>query len=687
MASRIDWNDLKARFAEGWKRADARVSSWNWTGFFKWTGIVLGVLVVAIVIFLWLFDWNWLRGPIGRYASKETGRTVRIEGDLEVKLLTWTPNVTINRLVIGNPQWAPRENMLTLERGHASVRLLPLLKGDVTLPLVELRRADVRLVRDAQGRANWNFDRPKKKKKPSKPFKLPPIQRFVIDDGKLKVSDARRRLVFTGEVNSTETSTGTNRGNFSLTGQGTLNREPFLLRVTGGPLLNVDRNKPYPFDADVRAGATRITADGAISKPFDLGVFYATLRVSGNDLADMYYLTGLALPNSPPYRVSGQLRREGDEYRVRDFAGRVGDSDIGGQITVRTSNDRPYLTADLRSRRLDWDDMAAIFGGSPDPSETANQEQKAIASTLRAQRRLLPDAPLYVERLRSMDADVTYRADAVNAPGLPIRALSLGVDLDEGLLKLNPVSIGLPQGRVSGTATINGRGKTVVTDLDMRVTGARLEQFIPARGGQAPIEGVIQARAKLRGYGDSVHKAASTADGTVTFVVPRGRMRQAFAELLGVNASKGLLLLLSKDERETPVRCGIADFQARDGVLSARTLMVDTGVVLVKGQGTINLESESLNLRLEGDSKKPRLLRLFLPITLQGKLLAPKPGVDAGAVVAQGGIAAALGSLLNPLAAILPFVELGEADDADCGAVLAEARSRGAPTAVSTARR
>ncbi len=688
MADKFDWSQLKQRLADGYGRANARVSAWPVTTAFKWIGIVLGVLILAIVIFLWLFDWNWLRGPIGRYASKETGRVVRIEGDLEVKLLTWTPNVAVNRVVVGNPAWAPKENMLSLERGYVSVGLKDLLMGEVVLPLVELRRADVRLVRDAQGRANWVFDRPKKKK-PAKPFKLPPIQRFVIDDGRLKVTDAGRRLAFTGEVNSSESTTGAQRGAFRLTGDGTMNRAPFFLRVTGGPLLNVDRRKPYPFQAEVRAGATRVSADGAISKPFDLGVFYATLRASGNDLADMYYLTGLALPNTAPYQVSGQLRRDGQTFRVNRFAGRVGDSDLSGQIRIETGRERPYLTAQLRSRRLDWDDLAATFGGSPSTGagETASPEQRAIAAELRAQRRLLPDAPLYVERLRSMDADVTYRAESVNAPNLPIRQLSLGVDLDNALLKVDPVSISLPQGRISGTTTINGRGKTVVTDLDMRMTGARLEQFVPARGGTQPVEGVIQGRAKLRGYGDSVRKAASTADGTVTFVLPQGRMRQAFAELLGVNASKGLLLLLSKDNRETPIRCGIADFQARDGRLTARTLLVDTGVVLVNGKGSIDLNSESMNLRLEGDSKKPRLLRVFLPITLSGKLAAPKPGIEAGAAIAQGGIAAGLGALLTPLAVILPFVELGEADDANCGAVLAEARSRGAPTGTAVAKR
>jgi hypothetical protein len=53
-----------------------------------------------------------------------------------------------------------------------------------------------------------------------------------------------------------------------------------------------------------------------------------------------------------------------------------------------------------------------------------------------------------------------------------------------------------------------------------------------------------------------------------------------------------------------------------------------------------------MDLRIEGDSKKPRLVRLFIPITIKGPFMAPKVGLDASGR-GQGGVAAALGSLVN----------------------------------------
>jgi uncharacterized protein involved in outer membrane biogenesis len=256
--------------------------------------------------------------------------------------------------------------------------------------------------------------------------------------------------------------------------------------------------------------------------------------------------------------------------------------------------------------------------------------------------------------------------------------------LEKGVLTVDPLALTFSRGDLKGKVRLDARPAVPRTDVDVRLTNARLEDFIPIMSdGKRAIEGPVMARAKLSGVGNSVHRAASTADGSVTLVAPRGEIRQAFAELLGVNASKGLLLLLSKSDKETPVRCAVADFDVKNGVMTTNHLVADTGVVLAKGRGTINLETERMDFRIEGDSKKPRLVRLFIPITIKGPFMAPKIGLDPSKVVGQGGVAAALGTLLSPVAAILPFVTTGEAKDADCAGLVADAREQGAPVKVT----
>jgi len=633
-----------------------------------------------------IFDWNWLRGPLGRYASAQLRREVAITGDLRVHPWSFSPKAEAYGVRIGQPAWAKavdREagQMAQVQRIAVQIKILPLLRGEVILPFLALDKPDVRLLRDKDGKANWTFGA----RKSDKPLKLPAIQRFVINEGRLRFDDRQRGALFVGAVNAQERA-GERGGRFVLEGNGSLNGAAFMAQVTGGPLLNISPRRPYPFEAEVRAGSTRIVAKGQVTKPFDLGRFETDLTVSGADLNRLHDLTGLTLPNTPPYRVSGHLARKGRRYDFEKLSGRIGDSDIVGDLFVLTGRERPYLEAELRSRRLDFDDLGSLVGAAPATGrgETASAGQKVEAAQRDATRRLLPDATLQVERVRAMDAKVSYRADTVNAPNLPLRKVSLELALDNGVLTLDPLAFTFSRGDLRGKVRLDARPATPRTDLDVVLTNARLEDFIPIQSdGKPAISGPVMARAKLTGTGASVHRAASSADGEVTLVAPRGEIRQAFAELLGVNASKGLIMLLSKSEKQTAVRCAVADFSIKNGVMTTNHLVADTGVVLAKGRGAINLQTERMDFRIEGDSKKPRLVRLFIPITIKGPFLAPKIGLDPSKAVGQGGVAAALASLVNPAALLLPFITVGEAKDADCASLVNDARQQGAPVKVS----
>lgn len=641
------------------------------------------LIIVGLILFLWLFDWNWLRGPVGAVASARLGRTVTLVGDLEVHPWSLKPRVEANDVRIAQPVWVKPDartpdggDMARIGRIAVQIELPPLFAGRAILSRLEITRPRLALVRLADGRANWAFAGT------GGGAKLPAIRRFIISDGRLTLRDFRRGTRFSGTVHTDEQSAGAGRGVFSLKGEGRLNGALFRADVTGAPLLNVSPSRPYPFRADVRAGATRITASGRIPRPFDLGRFEGDMTLSGSDLNDLYGLTGLTLPNTPPYRVAGHLTRRGTLWRLDGASGRIGDSDLAGDLSVQTRGKRPFLTADLRSRRLDFDDLGSLFGGAPGAGkgETASPGQAAMDDRRARTARLFPDATLQVDRIRAMDARVTYRADAINAPNLPLTKVSLTLDLKDGVLTGDPVSLSFSRGSVSGMARLDARGDTPRTDIDLRMTGARLEDWIPLRsGGKPAIEGPVVARARLTGHGNSVRKAAASVDGTLTFVAPGGAIRQAFAELLGVNVSKGLLLLLSEDPRQTPIRCAVADFRVLNGVARANRIILDTGVVRVTGQGVADLRSERLDLTFEGESKKPRLLRLFIPIHVEGPFLKPRIDLRAGDALVQGGVAAALASVLSPLAVILPFVDPGLASDANCAALIAEGRARGAP--------
>ncbi|MBE7216973.1 MAG: AsmA family protein [Caulobacteraceae bacterium] len=673
--------DDKAERERSWKRGPR----FDLPGPGRWIAGIFGAIVLLIIIFLLLFQWDWLRKPLADFVSKKIHRTVAIDGHLRVHLLTWMPTVTVEGVRIGQPAWAPKGDMLQVKSFTTSVRLMPLFAGKIDIPLVAIEQPNAALLQNAQGLANWDFSTPEEKKKPSKPLKLPPIEEFRIDDGKLLADIIPRKLKFSGTISSNERDTGSNAESFHLGGTGMLNGKPFNLRVAGGPLIHIRRDRPYPFEGVVSAGATSMTAKGQIPHPFDFGHVEAALTVQGHDLNDLYYLTGLALPNTPPYRISGRLTRDLKVYRFDGFSGRVGSSDLEGNLSVDTAPKRPFLKAALHSKLLDFKDLASLFG-APGAAKTATAAQKVqTAKATAGDTRLLPDATLQTERMRVMDAAVTYKAADVKAPGLPLRGVDLGVKLDDGFLDLDPITFDFPQGSLRGNAQLNARPASPITNVDLRLSNVRMEEFVPsANGAPKMLDGTLQARAKLKGVGNSVHAAASTADGQVTAVIPSGHIRKAFAELAGVSLLPGLPELLGKNQDQADLRCAVADFDVKNGVLQARNILVDATVTVVRGTGSIDLKDETYHLSFQGRPTHFRFGHLAVPVTMGGHLKSPSFGVQPGKAAVQAGVGVALGALINPLLAIAPFVDLGS-KNASCQNLFQEARDNAAPVAAKSA--
>ncbi len=656
------------------RKAAGRAVAWPWKRIGLWAGGAAGVLVTALVLFLTFADWNALREPISRWASHASGRQIAIRGDLEVFPWSLTPRIHVQRLHIGNPQrFRERGAFAEIADANLNIRLLPLLVGRFEIVRLELNGADVALYRNASGDANWS-SAPNAR---SKPLKLPPIEYFSLRNGRLRLADEKRNLTLDATFNTQESATPRRNEQFSLSGEGEINRQRFALELTGAPLLNVRRDRPYPFVAEVRAGATHIEADGAIQRPFNFSLWQAHVSATGRDLADLYYLIGLTLPNTPPYSLRGVLNHNGSAYGMENLAGRIGDSDVRGRFTASTqTDDRLMFEGDFVSNQLDLDDLLAVLGAPPGVArdETASPEQRALAADLRAQGRVLPDAPLDISRVRNMDAQVTYRAARVRSERLPLRGVALDIDLDHGLLRLDPLTLDLRQGRLGGAVAINARQDTPRVDVDVRLSNARLESVLALRG-DPPMTGALLGRARLSGAGASVREAAANASGDITLVTPSGEVREAFAELTGINVTRGLGLLLTGDRSKIDVRCGVASFHVENGVANARSFVFDTETMLIRGSGQLNLRNETLDLRIEGEPKEARLIRVAAPISVEGHWRSPRLGVEVEEAAGQTGLAALLASVVAPIAAVLPFVDSGLAEDANCQALLAGRQS------------
>ncbi|WP_290817222.1 AsmA family protein [Ferrovibrio sp.] len=648
----------------------------------------LAVLLVALVAVAALFDWNWLRNPAQSFITATTGRQTVINGRLDGEW-SLTPRFVVEDFHMANAEWAKEKELVSFERAEIVVDLREMLRGRTVLPEIKLVKPRVALERRADGEGNWTFGVKVAKDvaAPEDRTEMPLIGRLRIEDGRFLYRDEKVGVDIDAEVATVVGANSEGRDRVRLGGRGTMHGEAFRLRMTGGSLLSLrESEEPYPLTIEMVVGETRGRISGTLADPIKFEGLDLDIALSGPDLARLQIITGVPLPMTPPYDLKGRLHRDGAVWRIETMAGRVGNSDLGGMIEIDTGRERLYLEADLRSKVLDYRDIGPLVGLRPEEERPPNTDAMTENQKAAAQKagkpaadkgpppRVLPDAPLAVEQIREVDAKVKFHGDKVEAPNTPLSAVDLDLLLENSVLHLRPLKLGVAGGQVNADIRIDARSDAVLTQYDVKLNKFRLERFLESAGLKDSGSGEISGRIQLVGYGDTVQKSLGSANGQIRMAMENGSLSNLAMELVGLDVGQAALFWAGGD-KQIPLRCFVTDFNVEQGLMTPRVFVLDTTDTTVTAEGSISLTQELLGLKIKAHPKDPSLLAARTPINIKGAFSRPSIGVDAGPLAARGAGAVALGVLLTPLASILAFIEPGLESDSDCAALLKQVQS------------
>ena len=167
-----------------------------------------------------------------------------------------------------------------------------------------------------------------------------------------------------------------------------------------------------------------------------------------------------------------------------------------------------------------------------------------------------------------------------------------------------------------------------------------------------------------------------------------GQVSRLLVDLGGLDLG-GALLGTLKSKKTIDIRCAAAAFKVEGGVMKAETLVLDTSDTNFAGTGTISLKDETLDVLLRPQPKDMTLGVLRTPLRISGAFRQPKIRPEAGPLATRLGAAALLGAL-NPIAALLAFIETAPGKNADCDALAGRVQTlkqSGASTAKRSAAR
>ena len=159
----------------------------------KYTLLGLAGLVVlvigAVAVFALTFDPNRYKDDIERLAKEHTGRTLAIRGPL--KLAFW-PSLGAQVAGVSFSEKDPAQPFVSFDSAHASVKLMPLLRGEYIVDTVSLSGLKARVVKQKDGRFNFSDLMDEKKPAVAAPKKGPERQGapLVFDVSSVSVENA-----------------------------------------------------------------------------------------------------------------------------------------------------------------------------------------------------------------------------------------------------------------------------------------------------------------------------------------------------------------------------------------------------------------------------------------------------------------------------------------------------------------
>jgi uncharacterized protein involved in outer membrane biogenesis len=680
---------------------------------FSWTFATLVLLLAVLVLIIVFFDWNRIKPPLNAKVSEELHRPFAINGNLAViwqrepdeggwrAWVPW-PHVVAEDLSLGNPDWSKKPQMVTLKRVELRISPLALLAQRVVIPRIDLTEPNADLQRLADGRANWVFKFDPKDPNAEPSSWVIDIGAIGFDKGHVTLDDQTLKtnldvlidplgkpIPYSDIVGDKAAKTAQDKGGApqdyafalkvkgqyhgqSLSGQGKI----------GGLLALQDASKPFPLQAQAKIGDTRIELAGTLTDPMNLGALDLRLKLAGDSLGNLYPLTGVTLPDTPPYSTDGHLIAKlhdaaGAKFTYEKFNGKIGNSDIHGDLTYAATQPRPKLSGALVSNQLLFADLAPLIGAD------SNDKQKARGGDSKQPAdKVLPVEEFKTDRWRAMDADVEFTGKRiVHSEKLPFNDLYTHLILNDGELSLQPLRFGVAGGNLDAQIRLNGRTEPMEGQAKLTARRFKLKELFPTFEPMKTSFGELNGDADIRGRGNSVAALLGGANGKLKMLINDGAISRELMELAGLNVGNYVVGKIFGD-KEVKINCAAADFDIKTGLATTQLFVFDTENAIIYIDGTANMATEQLDLTVTPESKGWRLISLRSPLYVRGKFIKPDAGVKAVPLMLRGAGMVALGVIAAPAAGLLALVAPSGGEPNQCAPLLEQMKEGKAPVTV-----
>jgi uncharacterized protein involved in outer membrane biogenesis len=275
-----------------------------------------------------------------------------------------------------------------------------------------------------------------------------------------------------------------------------------------------------------------------------------------------------------------------------------------------------------------------------------------------------------------MDADVNFRGKKIlDAAQVPIEELQAHWIMDAGVLRFEPLKFRIADGAVTANISLNSNEKPLHGKVRLDIAGLNLRKLVPGTGKMRDPLGLLYGRIDIDGRGLSVAELFGSSNGRLAVLVNGGQISNLMMELVGLDVAEALRILATRDAN-VKLRCAVVDLAIKNGMATPQVFVIDTTDTVVTGSGTLNFKSEALDLVTRAEPKDFSPFVLRTPINIKGTFKDPDVKPQIGPLAMRGAAGLLLG-MVNPLLAVVPFIESGPGEDTDCGQLMTRVKREG----------
>jgi AsmA protein len=626
-------------------------------------GALLAVLVLGVVAILVLVDPNDYRDDIEALVKSETGRSLQIGGEIDLKLFPWLA-LGVHDVRLGNPPGYGNEPFLTVREASVGVKLFPLLNKRLEVSRVAVDGLDVRLISRGEETNNWKDLADSDEQKEEESGETPQASVAGIDvtgstlvytdEVEKSVSRLTNLEVHTGALGSGNPVDASMKFDYD-DGEAPVARMEMKAVVqldsklevknleANGELMQEKPDPPLPFslkaeslsvdlDAETLAPATiearladlpvKISARG--EKLFGDYVVSGNVTVDGVAPRKVLPSLGMELPVTADPAALSSLSYKSD-YRLTEKQLQLpalelvlDDTQVRGSAAIEDL-DAMALRFDLNVNTINVDRYL-----EPEPKEGESQTPAAEE----------PPTELPLEMLRELNARGSLRVGKATLSGLEFADIRLPLEAKSGRVHLGPTQARLFGGGYAGDIVLDARPSQARLSMNERVRGIDIGALMKATFDTDRVVGRGDANAALTGTGNTDAAILKSLAGKLDFDVKEG----AIAGMdIWFELRRAVALFKRTAQPEAPSGPPRTPFKALKGsatldagLLSNDDLVADMEYLKANGKGNIDIGKGTIDYRLvaqvyrlppEGaGSELADLKAAEIPITITGPL-------------------------------------------------------------------